>query len=152
MLRVGFIGPYPPAELNALEPAKFSTYGRQAIENSKMYEFLYDQGSFMEKYLQGLESADIRDKIVDSIGKAVVFIMDGVLEIHAERDSQNRAISEMLPPILPHELIKLRGKEFSNILAIHQYRLQTFWDEDIINKLEQEFQQLRDRYYFDKSL
>ena len=49
--------------------------------------------------------------------------MNGVIAIQAERDSENRPTDD-IPPVLPHELVKLRTGEFGiNILTQHLHQL-----------------------------
>ena len=51
------------------------------------------------------------------MGNLVLSIVDGIIAIQAERDSENRP-TEDIPPVLPHELVKLRTGEFGiNVLT-----------------------------------
>lgn len=42
-------------------------------------------------------------------------------------------------PVLPHQLVSLRGREFSNIVKIQVHRLRTKWPSAKIDIIEQEF-------------
>ena len=51
------------------------------------------------------------------MGNLILSIVDGIIVIQVERDSENRPSND-IPPVLPHELVKLHIGEFGiNILA-----------------------------------
>ena len=78
-------------------------------------------------------------------------IVDGITDIQVERDSANLS-SETLPPVLPHELVKLRGLDFTAIVTKHLDRLKQFWNEELITKLEHQHHQLLLMYQHDAAL
>jgi hypothetical protein len=55
--------------------------------------------------------------IVKSIATCSVNLVAGLTNIIAERDSVNDA-AESMPPVLPHQLVTLRGREFANIILV----------------------------------
>ena len=63
----------------------------------------------------------------------------------AERDSMNEAANE-IPPILPHMLLKLGGKDFEEDLQKQKERLFKRWTEVEIDAIEHEFQELKLAY------
>ena len=70
-------------------------------------------------------------------------LVDGSITIQAERDSENCPTDDM-PPVLPHELVKLRTGEFGiNILARHLPQLRLTWTEDRIAQIEWDHRELR---------
>ena len=140
----GVRGPYSKEQLAEFNPVQFSTCGRWAIKDMDIWEFLHDQGSFVADCLDEIEEVD-RFEVVSSIGEFVVHTVDGILDIQAERDNRNQA-GEDLPPVLPHELIKLRGKEFIDIVSRHRPHLQHHWEPESLDKLEREFNQLLLKY------
>ena len=54
--------------------------------------------------------------------------------------------------MLPHELVKLRGSQFSNIIRQQKDRLKTRLSEIEIDRLEQEFQEMCLAYQSEDSL
>ena len=68
-----------------------------------------------------------------------------------ERDSSNEAAEE-IPPVLPHLLVKLRGREFSRVLRIQRNRLLKTWSQVEINDIELEFQGLKMAYQNEEAL
>ena len=55
--------------------------------------------------------------------------------IQAERNTANLPSSENLPPVLPHELIKLPACQFTSIIIEHLDLLKQFWSEEMIDTL-----------------
>jgi hypothetical protein len=56
----------------------------------------------------------------------------------AVQDSMNEAAKE-IPPILPHMLLKLCGKDFAEILQKQKEHFLKRWTEDEIDAIECEF-------------
>ena len=48
----------------------------------------------------------------------IIHIVDGVRNIQAERDYINLSTNDLLP-VLPHELVKIPGWEFTKIVSMH---------------------------------
>jgi hypothetical protein len=89
--------------------------------------------------------------IDDAIGVFVVYVVDGMLEIQAERNSKNEATLETFPPILLPQLVRL-GTEFIHIVIRHRPQLKPCWDGSAIEELEQEFQDPLLAYHTESSL
>ena len=52
------------------------------------------------------------------VSKLVMQIVDGITDIEVERNSANLAL-ETLSPVLPHGIVKLRGRDFETIVFNH---------------------------------
>ena len=81
------------------------------------------------------------------IGQLVLDVMEGILEIQAERDSNNNPAGD-LPPTLPHELVKIRGSAFGDILSIHMDQL----NMDFVTIVESQHRQLVSAYQNESAL
>jgi hypothetical protein len=68
-------------------------------------------------------------------------VPEGIFEIQAEQASRNYA-SDSLPPTLPHELAKIRGSAFGEILLVHVDHLRQFWSEESIADIEDQHKRL----------
>jgi len=56
-------------------------------------------------------------RIIHALGHLILSLIDGIIAIQAERNSQNHSADEM-PPVLPHQLVKLCTGDFGiNVLA-----------------------------------
>src|SRR5579859_6710548 len=73
-----------------------------------------------------------------------------LLELHKskqklERKSKNDPADD-LPPTLPHELVKIPGSIFGDIVSLHAAQLQRFWSEESIASLAREHNALISAY------
>ena len=75
-----------------------------------VHKFLQSLGMYTQHTLEVLD-IDTTEKVLESIGKLGVGIVDRIVDIQAERNRQNHTDSD-LPSILPHELIKISTCEF----------------------------------------
>ena len=73
-----------------------------------------------------------QNQIICAIGNLILSVFDGIIAIQVERDSENCRMDDM-PPVLPHELVKLCTGEFGiNVLIRHLPQLRLTWTEDRI--------------------
>ena len=104
-------------------------------------EFIEGLGMHPRHTLQELDD-DTHRKVVHSIGELALRIVDGVVNIQAERNQQNHADSD-LPHVLPHELIKISTREFGKTTVdVHLCQLRNSWSEATIAEIENEHRQL----------
>jgi 7,8-dihydro-6-hydroxymethylpterin-pyrophosphokinase len=80
--------------------------------------------------------------VVKSISTCSVNLIAGLANIVAERDSVNDAAKSM-PPVLPHELVKLRGREFANIIVQQKDRLSVRCSLQKLEHIERYVERLR---------
>uniref|UniRef100_M4B5L8 Uncharacterized protein n=1 Tax=Hyaloperonospora arabidopsidis (strain Emoy2) TaxID=559515 RepID=M4B5L8_HYAAE len=59
---------------------------------------------------------------------------------------------DFIPPVLSHQLVKLCGRYFADIIHKQRYRLSAHWSEQSIELIEQDFQELRAAYEREPSL
>ena len=85
------------------------------ISHENVFEFLHDQGLFVRHTFQSLP-IDVGDKVISEVGMFLVVMVEGIRDIQVERDSHNGA-AEDLPPVLPHELVKMRTSEFGRTIV-----------------------------------
>jgi hypothetical protein len=136
-------GPLPAETLAELSEDSNSMRGRFIISHKSVIDVIYDQGLFIREIYDNLDDIE-QTQIIRTIGNLILSIVDGIIAIQAERDSGNCPTDEM-PPVLPHELVKLRTGEFGiNILARHLPQLQLTWTEDRIAQIEQDHRELRE--------
>ena len=117
-IHVGIEGPFDIEEIAAISTAvaRFnSTHGRWSIPHGKVVEFLNDQGMYIRHTLDSLDD-EWHQKVVEAIGSLLVTVVERIRGIQVERDSQNNP-AEDLPPVLPHELVKLRTAEFGRTVV-----------------------------------
>lgn len=84
--------------------------GRWCVGYADIVGFIEGLGMYPRYTLQQLND-DTHRKVVHSIGELALRIVNGVVNIQAERNQRNHADSD-LPHVLPHELIKISTREF----------------------------------------
>ena len=113
----GTDGPFDEDEIKRRAAGANSMKGRLSISHENVFNFLHDQGLFVRHMFQSVP-IDVGDKIISEVGMFVVVMVEGIRDIQVERDSRNRA-AEDLPPVLPHELVKMRTSEFDKTIIDH---------------------------------
>ena len=153
-IHVGIEGPFDIEEIAAISTAVAgfnSTHGRWSIPHGKVVEFLNDQGMYIRHTLDSLDD-EWHQKVVEAIGSLLVTVVERIRGIQVERDSQNNP-AEDLPPVLPHELVKLRTAEFGRtVVDRHLVQLRESWDEATIAQIEEQHQLLRVAYDRDATI
>ena len=76
------------------------------------------------------------------VGNLIMKIVDGITNIQVKWDSNNHPAEDQVPPVLPHELVKLKGRDFTCIVVKHLSRLKQFWSDEMISKLELQHREL----------
>jgi len=118
------------------------SYGRWCVDYAVVQKFLQSLGMYTRHTLDELD-VDMTEKVLESIGKLGVGIVEGIVNIQAERNKQNHD----LPNVLPHELIKMSTGDFGkNIVDIHLQQLRHSWSEESIVGIESDHRKLLTAY------
>lgn len=137
--------------LNQSNSHSTTPHGYFSISYKSSIEFIYDQGLFIRGLFVGLDDMS-KCRVVRAIGILVLSIIDDVIDIQAERDSQNLP-GDDIPPVLPHELVKICIEEFGiNILIKHLPQFKKSWSDEQIVQIERDHRELRVIYYRDPLL
>jgi hypothetical protein len=82
---------------------------------------LKDLGSFV---MTAMETIDVEEmaEVIKSIAICSVNLIAGLERIVAKLDLRNDA-ADFMPPALPHQFVKRRGREFAEIVAKQKERL-----------------------------
>ena len=116
-----------------------------------VHKFLQGLGMYTWHMLEVLD-VDMTEKVLESIGKLGVRIVDGIVDIQAERNAQNHADSD-LPSVLPHELVKMSTGDFGKtIVDLHLQQLWHSWSEESIVEIENEHRELIIAYHHEPAL
>jgi hypothetical protein len=122
------------------------------VKHESVINFILDQGMFIHEIFLEKLSIELRVKVIIMIGQLVLQVVDNITDIQIERTSANLSSDDELPATLPHELVKLRGRDFTAILTRHLDHLKQVWTEESIGELEYQHQQLLLMYEHDTSL
>ena len=142
---VGIKGPISEDELVRLTGEFNVVYGRWLVNYAQIVMFLEGLGMHSRRTLQALDD-ELHRKVLHSIGHLSTSIMEGIVNIQAERNERNNADDD-LPPVLPHELVKISTSDFGNtIVDMHLPQLQHSWNEETIAEIETQHRQLHIAY------
>lgn len=100
-------------------------YGKYKVTYSNAHKLLEDQGGYeVSEMLEQLKVENFEDYIdvVKSVSLLYAQSVDGLLMVIAEQDESNNP-TDLLPPVVPQDLIKMRGYDFGQLLKLHKARL-----------------------------
>jgi hypothetical protein len=116
-------------------------YGRWRVDYATVQKFLQGLGIYTRHTLDEMDD-EMTSQVFESIGKLGVAIVEGIVNIQAERDQYNHADGD-LPHVLPHELVKISTGHFGKtVVDPHLQQLQHFWNEKNIGGIESEHREL----------
>jgi hypothetical protein len=143
---IGIQGPVSDADRVTSVTGEFNvTNGRWLVDYAQIVLFLEGLGMHSRQTLQTLND-ELHRKVLDSIGHLTTNIVEGIVNIQAERNERNYADDD-LPPVLPHELVKLSTSDFGNqIVDMHLPQLRHSWSERTIAEIEIRHRQLSVAY------
>src|SRR5439155_6763020 len=145
-------GPFTEVELNAVNKTTHITYSQWCITRENTINYLFDQGMFIQEIFTDKLSIDQQILVSNTVGKLVMQVVEGITNIQVERDKSNLPAEDQVPPVLPHELVKLKGRDFTSIVIKHLSRLKQFWTDDRISKLELQHHELLLLYQHNPSI
>ena len=102
----------------------------------------FDQGIFIQETFIDKLSVEQQILVSNMVGNLVMQVVEGITNIQVERDNSNLPAGDQVPPVLPHELVKLKGRDFTSIVVKHLSRLKQFWTDERISKLELQHHEL----------
>ena len=94
---------------------------------------------------------DTISDIVESVGMVMINTVEGIHEICAERSADN-GVGDDIPPVLFHQVVKIRGRQFATFLQEHSSRLKIRWSDADIDRIEHEHDDLLTAYRSEPSL
>ena len=84
-----------------------------------------------------------KEAVVKQIAKYAMALVKGLKGVKAKRDEDNLPRDEEHPPVLPHELVKMRHALFiDNVLNKHRNRLLVTCTEEQVEDIESEHREL----------
>ena len=87
-------------------------------------------------------SIEERQLVTWSVEEVLVCLIDGISNIVVEWDNLNTSSDLETPPCLPHELVRLSGHDFAELLQSQQRRIVTTFNEQGLDGLQDEFCEL----------
>ncbi|KAI9905193.1 hypothetical protein PsorP6_013752 [Peronosclerospora sorghi] len=114
-----------------------------------MTTFLEDMGGFVFDRMRHAEEESM-ENLARNLSKGLLNLIAGLDEVVAERNSLNGVSLDVLPPVLPHELVTMNGRAFTAIVSTQSEHLDARWApssaEATMEYIETEFRDLRNAY------
>ena len=137
-----------PADFDIIMIGKFKT------TRHKVEEFIRGLGSFVNTQFEQV-SVNNRPALLDLIGQMFLEAATRLQKIVVERNSNNEQVdeSDLLPPVMPHELVKYSGVSFCSVVRKQTRRLEAAqFTPEQIEAIENDHQKLVRAYHAEKPL
>lgn len=114
-----------------------------------MTTFLEHMGDFVSNRMQHAGQASM-ENLSRNLSKGLLNLFAGLDEVVAEQNSLNGVSLDVLPSVLPHELVTLNGRDFTAIVRAQRERLAARWAsnsaEATMDYIETKFRDLKNAY------
>ncbi len=128
--------------LDSVDDAVIHTLDRWQINAESIVAWVEDQGSFPRQCYERLSTIK-REDVVRQIAEYVMGVVAGLSGVKAQRDGRNGPSDLEVPPVLPHQLAKLRHEFFvRDILEPYRSHLSLHWPVEKIDLVEAEHRDL----------
>jgi hypothetical protein len=122
---IGVTGPLTAESIAALDPSTHVVCGQYAVALQSVQEFLSGLATWVDVLInESLESE--QKELQRDIALVYVTACNRIDEISIYRDQSNNPCDDpnSLPPVLPHELVKLSAANFIRKIRQHAFRLE----------------------------
>jgi hypothetical protein len=140
----GMSGPLTDNEIAEVNTSTAEVHGRYILSHANAKLFVEGLGRWVLNAIDELESDDLQVVVV-SVAKLFVESASRISEIVAERNSSNEGGNE-LPPVLPHQLVRLDMRRFVSYVNEHRKRLERRFSAVEINLIGDDLSQLQRAY------
>lgn len=141
----GCKGPITDDELNLLTEWDLIIDNKYVVQKSAIRNFLSGLGSFVHISTAELPPASLND-VVHAVGSMFLSAVVGLSAI-VENRAELIGGATGLPPVLPHELIKLTRAAFNSEVRCHAPRLSARFTPAEIEQIEEEFGDFLEAYH-----
>lgn len=141
----GCKGPITDDELNLLSEWDLIIDSKYVVQKSAIRNFLSGLGSFVHISMSELP-ADALNEVIHAVG---TMFLSAVVGLSASIENRGELIGGPtgLPPVLPHELIKLTRAAFNGDVRAQARRLSSFFSPSEIEQIEEEFGDFLEAYH-----
>lgn len=141
----GCKGPITDDELNLLSEWDLLIDSKYVVQKSAIRNFLSGLGSFVHISMAELPAESLND-VITAVG---TLFLSAVVGLSACIENRGELIGgpSGLPPVLPHELIKLTRAAFNSDVRAQARRLASFFTPSEIEQIEEEFGDFLEAYH-----
>jgi hypothetical protein len=92
-------------------------------------------------------------EVVKQVALYVMHVLLGLNNVKAERDNNNDPLYDEAPHVMPAQLVSMRPGAFvKDVVNVFRAQLSRFWDEQMIDKIEDGHRELFRMYISDTNL
>ena len=150
---VGAIGPLTDEAVAALDLPIYVVSGHYAVSLDNVREFVLGLASWTNAIVSQAEESKVKVLLKD-IGMAFIMACDCINNIIVERNPDNSASHgpSSLPPVLPHELVKITPAKFLCKARNQSARLESYYSSEQIDVITDQHKELRHAYCSEPTL
>jgi len=116
--------------------------GDYTISSANVIRFIKDQGTFTADKFVALDGETQVD-VARNVSRFMLNLIDGILNICGERNELNQRNDSRLPPVLPHQWVKIATSDLVEILRIQKQRITATRSRDTIRRIEEDHKALK---------
>jgi hypothetical protein len=122
------------------------------ISYDDVVALIEDQGSFAMECFNRLDTVG-KEEVVKHVTLYMMRVLLGLNNVKAERDSNNDPLYDEALPVMPTQLVSMRPRAFvKDVVNVFRAQLSRFWDEQMIDKIEDDHRKLFRMYNSDTNL
>jgi branched-subunit amino acid transport protein len=144
---VGVTGPLTAESSEDLDASIYAIDGAYVVPLSSVHEFLSGLASWIDTLIDEASDAD-RNNMFNDIGRVYVTACNRIDSICVHRNDNNDRFDDptLLPPVLPHEVVKLSASQFLRKIRKDTFRLDHRYSACQIDLIADEQKALRYAY------
>ncbi len=120
----------------AMQVSEFIVVDHWRVKIKDVSHHLRSQGSWARDMFLGLDAVD-QTLILKEIAHFGLKLMQGILVIQVERNSNNEATLDLAPLVMPFQLVEMALCDFiDSVLDPYQSQLAKFWPDEKIDFIE----------------
>jgi len=130
----------------AMQASEFIVADQWWVKIEDVSRHLRSQGSWARDMFLGLDAVD-QTLILKEIAHFGLKLVQGTLAIQAERNSNNEAALDLVPPVMSFKLVEMALCDFiDSVLDPYGSQLAKFWPDEKIDLIERHQQELFNAY------
>jgi hypothetical protein len=134
-----------------LDQVKYCRSDRWWVSIDDIRDHVSDQGSGIVSIFHSLAD-DTQQAILSGVGTFGVHLIEGLVNLQAERDEYNRGAGSESVSVMPTELALMRPATFVlSVIVLHRDMMMQYWTEDEVEEIESEQRELYHAYAYESS-
>ena len=119
--------------------------GHYSMTTSKCISFICDQGTFTADKFLCLDE-DTKEIVMVNVSYFLLSLIDGISNVCNQRDKINAAVTSKLPPVTPHQWIRVSTYTLIDLIRTHRDRMEVVMNRETIRLIEEDHKCLKRCY------